>query len=344
MCTWILEKMLTRGMADFIVCVSPAHEQGKLFSYKIIDNSNDIKSSAKSAYYPVELSAIIKQILEMDGRCAVVGLPCFLKGLELAMERTKRLKDRIIATIGLTCGQLKSAHYTQYLAALAGVSNNLKYVTYRSKEGTASAIDYNFVCQDSEGNKGKLSFQRDVNEISTGRWFTPASCNFCDDIFAEVADVAVMDAWLDGYMDDNKGNNIVLVRDSKIHGLLENGILNKELFLSSTDIDNVVKSQAAAVNIKRNQIRYRLYKRNLEKDKVITKRVGMSKSMGFIDRLEVLVKDNVQKSSREHFLEFNKGEKVDITGFLYKMRSGISRYKKWKLLMRLHSKIVRTIT
>ncbi len=339
--TWILEKMLTSGMADFVVCVSPADEPGKLFAYRITDSVNDIRSSAKSVYYPVELSSAIRHMLKTEGRYAVVGLPCALKGLELARERSRRLRGRVVATIGLTCGQMKSANYTQFLAGLAGVSNNLKDVTYRSKEGTASAADFKFICTDSEGNRGELSFQRDVNEIWTGRWFTPGACNFCDDVFAEVADVALMDAWLDGYMNDNKGTNIVLARDGRIRDLLERGMLDEELCLTSTPIDNVIKSQTAAINVKRNHIRYRLYKRNQDKDRAITKRVAMSRDIGLIDRLEVLAKDSLQKDSREHFTEFVKGDRVDTAGFYLKMRDCIRGYRRWKLLMRLHSRAVR---
>lgn len=33
----------------------------------------------------------------------------------------------------------------------------------------------------------------------------PRACNYCDDVFAECADVTCMDAWLPEYSQDHRG-------------------------------------------------------------------------------------------------------------------------------------------
>lgn len=337
--TWLLESMLNNCMVDFVVCVSPTENVDKLFSYKIFNNVEEVRKSSRSAYYPVELSEIVSQIVKEDGKYAVVGLPCYLKGLELAKEQNKILKERIVVSVGLVCGQLKSSYYTKYLGHLAGIKSDLDYVCYRSKNETTSAIDFKFLCRDVAGNEGELSFQRDIKEIWNGRWFTPPACNFCEDIFAEVADVTVMDAWLDRYSSDNKGTSIIITRHSVIESLINDGIKCNELNLSPLDIDEVVNSQRNVVKIKRTQIKYRLYRRFLNNKKSITKRSGITSKLGLVDKLEVLIKDKSQRESRKYSVGFNSHKHTDYVEFTNKMAVTTKYMKILNIFIRVRSKI-----
>ncbi len=338
--TYLLETMLNNGLINFVVSVSPTDNPDKLFNYQIFDNIEDVRNSSKSAYYPVELSDVINEILKTDGKFAVVGLPCYLKGLELAKEHNKLLKERIVMTIGLVCGQLKSTHYTKYLGYLSGVTSNLNYVCYRSKKETSSAIDYKFLCRDIDGNEGKLSFQRDIKDIWNGRWFTPISCNFCEDIFAEVADVTVMDAWLDEYVSDTKGTSILVVRNKEVDAIINDGINNNELNISLIDIDSVIRSQRNVVDIKRNQIKFRL-KRLAKVNKHIWKRSTESSDISLLNKLEILIKDEMQNKSRENSFYINSGKTIDYAAFTKKMSGPTRRLKMVTFAMRICNKVRR---
>lgn len=39
------------------------------------------------------------------------------------------------------------------------------------------------------------------------------ACDFCDDVFAETADIALGDAWLPEYVQDGNGTNVVVTRN-----------------------------------------------------------------------------------------------------------------------------------
>ncbi|MFW6026718.1 MAG: 4Fe-4S binding protein [Candidatus Woesearchaeota archaeon] len=67
--------------------VCPFNNNENLFKYQIVDSIKGLRNGSGSAYYPVEMSAVIKRVLDEKGKYAVVALPCFLKALELAKNR-----------------------------------------------------------------------------------------------------------------------------------------------------------------------------------------------------------------------------------------------------------------
>jgi len=105
-------------------------------------------------------------------------------------------------------------------------------------------------------------------EAWTNRWFTPEACNYCDDVFAECADVTCMDAWLPEYSRDSRGTNLVLVRSPAVREVLERG---QGISLDPIPLDRVVQSQAGVVAVKREHLAYRLY---LDRQEVPEKRVA----------------------------------------------------------------------
>ena len=73
--TWLLEALLAEGIVDHVICVAPTGDPDKLFAFRVFDTPEDVRTGAGSAYYPVEMSGVIRQVLEVPGRYAVTGLP-----------------------------------------------------------------------------------------------------------------------------------------------------------------------------------------------------------------------------------------------------------------------------
>ena len=130
--TWLLEQLLIEDKVDYIINVKPNKESEKLFDFQIADSVEKIREGAGSAYYPVEMSEVINKVLNQEGRFAIVALPCFLKAIELAKEKNNKLKNRIIYSIGLVCGQLKNKKFTEYISKLAGMKEKINKVSYRN--------------------------------------------------------------------------------------------------------------------------------------------------------------------------------------------------------------------
>ena len=291
--TWLLETLLAEGIVDHVICVAPTGDPERLFAFQVFDTPEDVRTGAGSAYYPVEMSGVIKQVLEVPGRYAVTGLPCFLKALRLAQQRNKKLRERVVVTVGLTCGQLKSRHFTDYIAARAGVRGEVTGVRYRGKSPDHPASNYHYVFTTADGEEQRIFWNEGIAEAWTTRWFTPEVCSYCDDVFAECADVTCMDAWLPEYSRDSRGTSLVLVRSPAVREVLERG---QGVCLDPIPVERVVQSQAGVVAIKREHLAYRLY---LGQQGVPEKRVAPGRPKNPFLRQEVVLKERMRVASRD---------------------------------------------
>ena len=295
--TWLLERLLTEDIVDHVVCVAPTDNPEKLFSFAVFDTPVGVRAGAGSAYYPVEMSQVIRHILENPGRYAVTGLPCFIKAIRLAQQKNIKLKERIIVTVGLVCGQLKSSHFTDYIASLSGLIEKLNGVRYRGKSQDQPAGNYFFAFTTNSGEERRIYFNEGIAEAWLNRWFTPNACNYCDDIFAECADVACMDAWLPEYSRDCRGTSLVLVRSPQVRDLI---VQRQDIFLDPISIERLVQSQRGVLAVKRQHLAYRLYlDQEKGQNKVPMKRVAPGIPRNPFLRREVALKDHMSAVSRD---------------------------------------------
>lgn len=259
--TWLLEKLLASREVDAVICPGPSPDPDRLFSYLVVKTVEDLSQCRGSAYYPVELSGMIPFILEHPGRYAVTGLPCLIKGLRLASIKNPVLNERIAFTVGLVCGQLKSKAYTHYLASLAGVEGPLASVHFRGKDPDQPASNFFFSCANSSEKKGKLYWNQGVSLAWHSRWFTPQACLFCDDVFAETADIVFMDAWLPECVKDPEGTSLVLSRNKRLTDILGDAGSRAELHLEEIPVEKIIQSQVGVLKAKRKDLAIRLKER-----------------------------------------------------------------------------------
>ncbi len=300
--TWLLEKLLAEGVVDHVVCVAPTGDPERLFNFVVFDTPESVRAGAGSAYYPVEMSEVTRHILETPGRYAVIGLPCFIKAIRLAQQKNPKLRERVVVTVGLVCGQLKSRHFTEYIASLAGLPGKVKVVRYRGKRQDQPANNFYFAFTSTDGDERRIFFNEGIAEAWTNRWFTPRACNYCDDVFAECADVAFMDAWLSEYSRDSRGTSIVLVRSPQVQEVIAHG---EDISLDQIPIAKVVESQRGVIAVKRQHLAYRLYLNQNGEQKVPKKRVAVVPGIArdpFLRR-EVFMKDQMLARSRNAWVE-----------------------------------------
>jgi len=311
--TWLLERLLAESIIDHVVCVAPTGDPDRLFAFRVFDTPEGVRAGAGSAYYPAEMSVVIKHILDSPGRYAVIGLPCFLKAVRLAQQMNAKLRERVVVTVGLVCGQLKSSHFTDYIASFAGVRGKVTGVRYRGKGQNHPASNYHYAFKTENGEERKIFLSEGIAVAWTNRWFTPNACNYCDDIFAECADVACMDAWLPEYSKDSRGTSLVLVRSP----LVEEVIARRQgVCLDPISVDRVVQSQAGIVAAKRQHLAYRLYLDQENGKRVPRKRVAPKRSKNPFLRREVALKDKMRVMSKDLWAT----GKQDIKCFREKMR------------------------
>ena len=260
--SWLLNTLLTKGLIDAVVHVRPGSQKagkGPLFTYQVSRSSAEINSGAKSHYFPVEMSEVLAHIRNTPGRYAVVALPCFAKSIRSLMEAEPVFKERILFLIGLFCGHLKSTRFAELLAYQAGVkAKAISSIDFRTKIKGRNAGDYGYTVSD-----GARVITKPMSEVIGRDWgmgiFKYKACDFCDDVFAEVADVSIGDAWLPEYVADSNGTNIFITRSQIIHELIVEGIDRGELALDSASVEMAHSSQAANIRHRIEDLPYRLY-------------------------------------------------------------------------------------
>ncbi|MFH1897589.1 MAG: Coenzyme F420 hydrogenase/dehydrogenase, beta subunit C-terminal domain [Candidatus Desantisbacteria bacterium] len=333
--TWLMETMIKKNVVDYVVCVTPNNDPQKLFRFAIFDDVKSICHSSGSVYYPVEMSEVIQKILQTEKRYVVTALPCFSKALRLAMQKSKTLQNRIVAIIGLTCGQIKSKHYTQYLASQAGVMGNLKKVNFRGKDLSLAANNFYFEATNQADETNRLYRNGSFSQSWINRWFTPNACNFCDDVFAEVADATFMDAWLPEYVQESRGTSLVLVRSPMVYDLFKQGISENTLSVKQIAVSKVIISQQSVIDIKTRQLSYRLYLDRECKKKILDKRVVASNTLDFFAKKKVSLENKMQKKSKKIFLSYKNNNAIDWQGFIKEMSNDLRELEKYQKIERV---------
>jgi coenzyme F420-reducing hydrogenase beta subunit len=272
--SYLLELLLMNKKVDAIAVVSKTKNSDILFRYKICTTIEEINQCSGSAYYPVEASEILKYILENDGKYAIVALPCVSTAIRNAMKINKVLKKRIIYIIGLVCGQTKTHYFADYLAQKES-SSPISSINFRTKSKKYPVRNYG--CKiTNKNNEEKIINVANFSKEWSDRYFTPNACNFCDDIFAETSDIAIMDAWIPKYSESTKGYNLILNRNTELEPLIEN-IENIE----TIDINSILKSQDLVIVSKREDITERIRVALSQNEYVPQKREHLLKDVKF---------------------------------------------------------------
>jgi len=320
---WVLAKMLNTGLVQKVIHVRQSTGT-KLFEYAISSEVDDIYAGATSAYYPVELSEVINTIFtDHHDRYAIVGLPCFIKGIRkyLAMKAGKNPPIKTPVLIGMICGHLKSSFYAEMLSEQMGVPyTEIKSINFRKKIPGHKANEKGVavVGINKEKSGAKMATVQQLFGTDYGcSFFKYKACDFCDDVFAETADFVVGDAWLPEYL--SKGTSLLVVRSREIERVLQLGVNGNEILLEEIPVEKAAVSQDAGLRHRREGLAYRLYLSEKSKKWAPVKRVHANRwSLNLRGRLIQRMRIYVRVHSAEEFKKFK--ETGDFQLFERKMR------------------------
>jgi coenzyme F420-reducing hydrogenase beta subunit len=257
---WVAAELLRTGAVDGIAHVAPTDPAtGSHFAYRISRSFDELSSGAKSRYYPVELSQVLREIRTTPGRYAVVGIPCFIKAIHLLRRVDPLIQERVTHTLGLFCGHMKSAAMVESFAWQLGTElKRVRALDYRIKDENRPANWYR-AHLDLEGGGAA---EQDWWHLADGDWgagfLQNPACNWCDDVVAETADIAFGDAWVEPYSSDGRGTNVVVVRAKELIAMIEGAIADGRLDLQPVDAEFIVRTQAAGLRHRRDGLAYRL--------------------------------------------------------------------------------------
>lgn len=344
--SWIAATMLQEGMVDAVIHAKDGPDPDHMYTYQISHTVDELKTGAKSKYYPIEMSEALSYVREHKGHYLFIGIPCFVKAVRLLCREDETLNERIRYCVGLVCGHLKSDFFAKSEAWEAGVPlDRIRRVDFRHKTPGTPASDYAI---QADRTDGKPPVIKRTAELSTTNWglgyFKYNACDYCDDVLAETADVTFGDAWLPQYVQDGEGCNIVVVRNKDIRELIERH--RAELVLHDSTPQEIYQSQAGGFRHRRQGLQYRLYTHKQRGEWIPAKRVqptldGISKERQRIYAMRTTLKN-------QSFAAFRKAVVAgDFTIFNAHMKPYERQYRRiaplYKRILRVAKRVAKRI-
>lgn len=313
--TYILTELLEQNIVDYVFSVKESLNSESHYEYAISKTKDELIIGSKTRYYPVTLASVFSEIDKIDGKIAIVGVACFIKAIRLAQHSNSELKTKIKFLVGIICGGVKSRFFTEYLANKAGVPTDLYYKPeFRIKDVNSTASDYMFGCYNKNTNDFKSIKMRSVGDMWGSGLFKNNSCDYCDDVTTELADISLGDAWIRPYIYDGKGSNLIITRSNLADKLIKEGCSRKLIFIDNLLIMNIIESQFGSFNHRQYALNYRI-KLNFKDSQIPPKREHQNKIVYFsfksVQRMRLL--------SREMSLKLWR-DKADIYHFETKIR------------------------
>lgn len=198
--TALLLDLLERGEIDGAVVI--VSDEVTLWKGKpiVARTKEELVASMKSKYAISPTNSVFSEIRELEGRYALVGLPCQIHGYVKAAALDERIRERVVLTIGLFChAAIEHEAYDVLWDSLGDKGREAKRFISRIgkhpgtpyvelKDGSMHPVYFG----DKEGYRP--SSIEMINILY--RLYTPRRCLTCFDATAEFADIAVGDPWM----------------------------------------------------------------------------------------------------------------------------------------------------
>jgi coenzyme F420-reducing hydrogenase beta subunit len=252
---WIAAELLRLGRVDAVVHVRPDVD-GRLFGFAISRTPEELRLGAKSRYYPIEMSGVLRHMRRHPGRYALVGVPCFVKAARLLARQDRIIGERLRFTIALVCGHLKTDRFAKMFAWQMGLHpSGLSDFDFRVKNENGRANQYSVRAIGRNADGSAFDRTRRNKDFFGYLWshglFKYRACDYCDDVMGETADVTVGDAWLPAFVDDPRGSNVVVARHPQIEDIVRQAVKDGRLALAPIGADDAASSQDAGLRHRR---------------------------------------------------------------------------------------------
>jgi hypothetical protein len=175
------------------------------------------------------------------------------------------------------------------------------------------------------------------NNFFVSNWghgfFKTKFSDFTDDAMNETADISLGDAWLPEYVTDEKGNNILIVRNKEIQRIINNGLKEGKIKLDALSVNDIIRSQKGLIRHTRDALPYRLYKLDRTQIWRPKKRIQASNKLPYIRKKVQNIRKDIAEQS--HLIYREAVIRDDWMFFEKKMQKYVNRYDYAYKLLRI---------
>lgn len=253
--TALLQEALEQGLINAAAVCRVDPTDALAIEPVLARSTEEIAACRGSKYNVVAMNTLLRRLLDDPGRYAFIGLPCHIQGLRKAQERNSRLRRRVVFTLGIFCGWQSEPRATEMTARRAGLDPaELTAVRYRGPDWPGGMR--------LETRSGQVWERPYPAYFDRLMWaYTPPRCRLCPDALAELADISLGDAWLQRFK-GTPGVSDVIVRTPVGETVLAR-LAPGRVVLHEATADEILRSQAEAIRLKRHTFRGRLWLRSL---------------------------------------------------------------------------------
>jgi len=255
--TSFLTFLLEEEYIDGAICVRSFGKDLSDSESVIIRDPKNLVSTSGSLYFRVPLSKALRKIREEQGKYAIIGLPCQIRGLN-NLEEHDIFSEKLFIKIGLFCGYMlghrgRKQILEKYGSEKKTKNENIEKVSYR-----ANIKEKNNVKKDGlliETKKRNDIFIPKSQYISLNKLFIPKRCLMCSDMTNETSDISCGDSHF-----LEKGKSLVMTRNKFSNKLVKEAI--KKGYLEEYDSvrkEEIINSQKYALGYKKESIKARLH-------------------------------------------------------------------------------------
>jgi coenzyme F420 hydrogenase subunit beta len=314
--TWVLGRLLDTGLVDGVIHLGSAQggQGGAMFSYAISRSRQDLLPKSKSKYYASTIAEVLKAVRGDGLRYAFVGVPCFVTATRHIAAADPVYGEQLAFFIGLVCGHMKSTRFAELMAWQVGVPpQDLACVDFRLKERDRKSSEYRFAAQSRQSGAWHSAPTRSLYGADWGQaFFQPKACDFCDDIFAESADIALGDAWLPQYEANWLGTNVLVSRRRELDEMLRQGVEAKEIQLEPLSMEATCATQGGNFRHRRDGLALRLHDAAKRGQETPPKRVAPSASVNMFRRRIIRLRERTAAASHLAFQRARTAGDLDI--------------------------------
>ncbi|WP_370005317.1 Coenzyme F420 hydrogenase/dehydrogenase, beta subunit C-terminal domain [Methanothermobacter sp. KEPCO 2] len=205
MVTQVLLYLLEEGLIDGALVTRMNPEKPLEPEPFIARTPEEIIEARGSKYCPVPANVALREIIEVPGRYAVVGLPCHIQGIRKAELLNRKLRERIVYHLGIVCNHAPSFKATEFLLGMLGVEpGDVKGIRYRGG-GWPGGLRV-------ETEDGEILLLPEYWGSGFGQLFMPDRCQMCPDHMAELSDMSFADPWLREFNGETQGKTLMVTR------------------------------------------------------------------------------------------------------------------------------------